>query len=277
MPTDLDRLRVMLVDDHTLFRSGLSELLERRGIEVCAAVGDGEEGCRLAAELEPDVVLLDLRMPELDGLSVLERLAALGLDCAVVMLTTSSDERDLVTSLRSGARGYLLKDMEPDQLVDALAAVVDGETVVAPEMTSVLARVVKGERARVGPAGALLVAHPARVRDSPPSRRRAEQQGDRSRPRHHRRHRQAARALDPEEARSALPGRGGGDRGRGAGLPALMLPRAGSPCGSAWTLGARGVPRAARRVAEPSSVIPAKAGIHDFRRSDFRPAPCAMA
>ena len=144
MPTDLDRIRVMIVDDHTLFRSGLSELLERRGIEVCAAVGDGEEGCRRAAELEPDVVLLDLRMPGLDGLSVLERLAALGLGCAVVMLTTSSDERDLVTSLRSGARGYLLKDMEPDQLVDALAAVADGETVVAPEMTSVLAKVVKG-------------------------------------------------------------------------------------------------------------------------------------
>ena len=144
MPTDLDRLRVMIVDDHTLFRSGLSELLERRGIEVCAAVGDGEEGCRVAAELEPDVVLLDLRMPGLDGLSVLERLAALGLQCAVVMLTTSSDERDLVTSLRSGARGYLLKDMEPDRLVEALAAVVDGETVVAPEMTSVLAKVVKG-------------------------------------------------------------------------------------------------------------------------------------
>ena len=144
MPTDRNSLRVLIVDDHTLFRSGLGELLERRGIEVCAAVGDGEEGCRLAAELEPDVVLLDLRMPELDGLSVLERLSALGLDCAVVMLTTSSDERDLVTSLRSGARGYLLKDMEPDQLVDALAAVVEGETVVAPEMTSVLAKVVKG-------------------------------------------------------------------------------------------------------------------------------------
>ena len=144
MPTDLDRLRVMIVDDHTLFRSGLSELLERRGIEVCAAVGDGEEGCRVAAELDPDVILLDLRMPGLDGLSVLERLAALDLQCAVVMLTTSSDERDLVTSLRSGARGYLLKDMEPDQLVDALAAVVEGETVVAPEMTSVLAKVVKG-------------------------------------------------------------------------------------------------------------------------------------
>ena len=150
MPTEPDRLRVMVVDDHTLFRSGLSELLERRGIEVCAAVGDGEEGCRLAAELDPDVILLDLRMPELDGLSVLERIAALGLRSAVVMLTTSSDERDLVTSLRSGARGYLLKDMEPDRLVDALAAVVGGETVVAPEMTSVLAKVVKGDALESG-------------------------------------------------------------------------------------------------------------------------------
>ena len=144
MPIDRDRLRVMIVDDHTLFRSGLRELLERRGINVCAAVGDGEEGCRLAAEIAPDVILLDLRMPGLDGLSVLERIAALDLGCAVVMLTTSSDERDLVTSLRSGARGYLLKDMEPEQLVDALVAVTEGETVVAPEMTSVLANVVKG-------------------------------------------------------------------------------------------------------------------------------------
>ena len=140
----------MVIDDHTLFRSGLSELLERRGIEVCAAVGDGEEGCRLAAELDPDVVLLDLRMPELDGLSVLDRLAALDPARAVVMLTTSSDERDLVESLRSGARGYLLKDMEPERLVDALAAVVGGETVVAPEMTSVLAKVVKGGKVESG-------------------------------------------------------------------------------------------------------------------------------
>ena len=151
--TGRGRLQVMVIDDHTLFRSGLSELLERRGIEVCAAVGDGEEGCRLVAERGPDVVLLDLRMPELDGLSVLERLMARDPGCAVVMLTTSSDERDLVTSLRAGARGYLLKDMEPDRLVDALAAVVDGETVVAPEMTSVLAKIVKGEAVESGQRG----------------------------------------------------------------------------------------------------------------------------
>ena len=69
-----DKLRVLLIDDHTLFRSGLRELLQRRGIEVVAAVGDGGEGCRLAAELEPNVVLLDLRMPEIDGLAVLKKL-----------------------------------------------------------------------------------------------------------------------------------------------------------------------------------------------------------
>ena len=143
----------MIIDDHTLFRSGLSELLERRGIEVCAAVGDGEEGCRLAAALGPEVVLLDLRMPDLDGLSVLERIVELGLDSAVVMLTTSSNDNDLVAALRSGARGYLLKDMEPEQLVHALGAVVEGETVVAPEMTSALARVVQGAKARSGQPG----------------------------------------------------------------------------------------------------------------------------
>ena len=153
VPAERDRLRVMVIDDHTLFRSGLSELLERRGIEVCAALGDSEEGCRLAAELEPDVVLLDLRMPGSDGLSVLERLTALDPAPAVVMLTTSDDERDLVTSLRAGARGYLLKDMEPERLVDSLAAVVDGETVIAPEMTSVLAKVVKGDTPGLGQRG----------------------------------------------------------------------------------------------------------------------------
>ncbi len=138
-------LRVLLIDDHTLFRSGLQELLERRGIKVVAAVGDGEEGCRLAAELEPNVVLLDLRMPEMDGLVVLQKLSDLKLGIPIVMLTTSSDERDLVASLRRGAQGYLVKDMEPDQLIESLHEIVSGETVVAPHMTGVLAKVIQGE------------------------------------------------------------------------------------------------------------------------------------
>ena len=138
-------LRVLLIDDHTLFRSGLLELLKRRGIEVAAAVGDGLEGCRLAAELNPDVVLLDVRMPEMNGLQVLDELSEAGPGIPVVMLTTSTEERDLVKSLRGGAKGYLLKDMEPDELIDSLHKIVAGKTVVAPDMTGVLAKVVQGE------------------------------------------------------------------------------------------------------------------------------------
>ncbi len=143
------KLQVLLIDDHTLFRSGLRELLERRGIDVVAAVGDGAEGCRLVAELAPNVVLLDLRMPELDGLAVLRKLNEQKLGIPIVMLTTSSDERDLVASLRSGAQGYLVKDMEPDQLIESLHEIVSGKTVVAPHMTGVLAKVVQGEEPSV--------------------------------------------------------------------------------------------------------------------------------
>ena len=133
-------MRILIIDDHALFRGGLRELLQRRGIEVVAAVGAGDEGCRLAAELLPDVVLLDLRMPGMDGLTAIHELRRAGFSAPVVMLTTSHEERDLVESLSSGAQGYLLKDMEPDELVSALHDVVGGRTVVAPDMAGVLAR-----------------------------------------------------------------------------------------------------------------------------------------
>ncbi|MCW9057985.1 MAG: response regulator [Gammaproteobacteria bacterium] len=138
-------LRILLVDDHTLFRVGLQGLLAHRGIEIVAAVGDGREGLRLADELKPDVVLLDMRMPELNGIEMLRELRNRGFDKPIVMLTTSTEERDLVESLRSGAQGYLLKDMEPDELVLALRDIVKGKTVVAPDLAPVLARVVQGE------------------------------------------------------------------------------------------------------------------------------------
>lgn len=138
-------MRVLLIDDHTLFRSGLQELLERRDIEVLDAVGSGAAGCEQAAALHPDVVLLDLRMPEMDGLSVLKSLRGQLPGMPVVMLTTSRDEQDLVECLRNGAQGYLLKDMEPEELVDALRDVVAGKTVVAAELAGVLARMVSGD------------------------------------------------------------------------------------------------------------------------------------
>jgi len=137
-------MRVLIIDDHALFRVGLQELLTRRHITVIDAVGDGVEGIRLAQESKPDVVLLDLRMPIMDGLTVLRRLRESGLTMPVVMLTTSTEERDLVESLRNGAQGYLIKDMEPDEVISALEQIVEGSTVVAPELTGVLAKVVQG-------------------------------------------------------------------------------------------------------------------------------------
>jgi len=123
----------------------LQGLLEQRGIEVADAVASGIEGIQRAGELKPDIVLLDLRMPDMGGLEVLQKLRENDSTIPVVMLTTSDEESDLIKSLRSGAQGYLLKDMEPDQLVLALRDIVAGKTVVAPDLAPVLARVVQGD------------------------------------------------------------------------------------------------------------------------------------
>jgi two-component system nitrate/nitrite response regulator NarL len=141
-------VRVLLIDDHALFRIGLRELLERRGIDVVDAVGDCRRGIALARSTRPDVVLLDMRMPEMTGLDVLCELREGDVQMPVAMLTTSRDESDVVAALQCGARGYLLKDMEPDELVAALGAIVRGETVVAKELTGVLAKAVQGEQTR---------------------------------------------------------------------------------------------------------------------------------
>ncbi|CAA6828130.1 MAG: Nitrate/nitrite response regulator protein [uncultured Thiotrichaceae bacterium] len=138
--------RILLIDDHTLFRAGLEDLLKRRGIDVVAAVGSGEEGLPLVKELKPDIVLLDMRMPEMDGHAVLKQLKKSCPDQRVAMLTTSAAEKDLVESLRNGAQGYLLKDMEPDDLVVALRDINSGkQPVVASELSNVLARAVQGD------------------------------------------------------------------------------------------------------------------------------------
>ncbi|HIQ15274.1 MAG TPA: response regulator, partial [Leucothrix sp.] len=137
--------RILLIDDHTLFRAGLSDLLTRRKIEVVAAVGSGAEGIKIAAEASLDIVLLDMRMPQMDGISVLRKLKEVHPNLPVAMLTTSSDESDLVGALRNGAQGYLLKDMDPDDLVVALRNIISGKTVVAPDLAPVLASAVQGD------------------------------------------------------------------------------------------------------------------------------------
>ncbi len=136
----MDNLKVVVIDDHTLFREGLESLLTLRNIEVVASLGDGEKGVELVRQLQPHAVLLDVRMPGLDGISVLGRLMESDVSVPVIILTTSRSEKDLADAMKGGARGYFLKDMAPDELVTALREVIAGNKVVAPEMKEAYAR-----------------------------------------------------------------------------------------------------------------------------------------
>lgn len=140
-------MRVLLIDDHALVRKGIEELLHSRGVDVVASVGSGEEGVRRALELAPEIILLDVKMPGMNGIETLGKLRASGVTAPVVMLTMSQDDADLSAALRGGAQGYLLKDMEPEELVPALEAARRGDNVVAKEMVGTLARIVRGDTA----------------------------------------------------------------------------------------------------------------------------------
>lgn len=138
-------MRVVLIDDHALVRNGIAALLRSRGVDVVAAAGSGEEGVRCALEFAADIVLLDVRMPGMNGIETIAALRARGVRVPVLMLTMSSEDADLSAALRAGAQGYLLKDMELDELVPALEAAVRGENVVARELSGTLARIVRGD------------------------------------------------------------------------------------------------------------------------------------
>ncbi len=145
-------MRVLLIDDHALVRKGLEELLRSRGVEIVASVGDGAEGIRLAQSLAPDVILLDVKMPGLNGPQTLERLRAAGVTAPVLMLTMSRDDLDLRAALGAGADGYLLKDMEPEDLLPALNAARAGDKVIAQEMVGALTRIAQGNTPPPSPA-----------------------------------------------------------------------------------------------------------------------------
>jgi two-component system nitrate/nitrite response regulator NarL len=134
--TSAPPIRVLLVDDHTLFRKGLAELLEQRGaIKVAGIAGNGDEALQLLKTAAPDVVITDLNMPPHGGLALLRQMRAEGWRGPVLVLTVSDAEDDLASAMSTGAQGYLLKDMEPDDVVDAVQRAVRGEIVVAPAMT----------------------------------------------------------------------------------------------------------------------------------------------
>jgi len=134
-------MKIVLVDDHTLFRKGLAELLEREGaIRVAAITGNPDDVAGLLRQHNPDVLLLDLNIGGTDGITVMQQLRLDGFALPVLILTVSEAEEDLARALRNGAKGYLLKSMEPDEVVDAIDRAARGETVVAPGMTAKLVR-----------------------------------------------------------------------------------------------------------------------------------------
>lgn len=136
-----DPVRLVLVDDHAVLRSGLADLLRGRGgMQVLGDTGKVEDAVALVRDKQPDLVLLDLRLGHIDGLNVLRALRAEGIETPVVILTMCTGEEDLAGALRAGVRGYLLKDMEPDDVIESIQRAARGELVVAPSMAIKLAQ-----------------------------------------------------------------------------------------------------------------------------------------
>jgi DNA-binding NarL/FixJ family response regulator len=123
--------RILLVDDHPLTRSALSALLQQHGFDVVGEAADGGEAIDAAARLHPDLVLLDLSMPGVDGLTALPRLREAAPDCEVVVLTASGTEENLLRAIRAGAAGYLLKSEPPARIVEFLRGAANGEAALS--------------------------------------------------------------------------------------------------------------------------------------------------
>lgn len=137
-------MRILIADDHALFRDSLRSLLESHDVEIVGEASNGEEAVELSWKRKPDVVLMDLMMPKMDGLEATKRIAAELPEVKVVILTASDDDSDLFEAIKSGAKGYLLKDLESSQFFELLDGVNRGE----PALTPVLARKLLDEFAK---------------------------------------------------------------------------------------------------------------------------------
>jgi two-component system nitrate/nitrite response regulator NarL len=150
-----DKLKIVLVDDQNLCRRGLSELLANcYGFSVLGATGSIDE-LRVLLDQKPDLLIIDLRMKPMDGITLLTQLRKEGYTTPAVMLTMSDSETDLTNAIRAGVRGYLLKDMAPEDVVDAIRRVAAGELVVAPTMTVKMIDMLRGEQPEQEPRSSL--------------------------------------------------------------------------------------------------------------------------
>ena len=213
------KITVLIADDHPVVRQGLRVLLSLHAdIDVVGEASDGAEAVELAAAVAPDVVLLDLKLPGLDGLAVLAELRDRNLPAKVLVLTSVADSASVTVAMRAGATGFLYKDVDPDALVRAIRSVHDGHTVLAPEAAGTLVRA----RSRPAAAGRPRRADRAGARGARADRRGPVQQGDRAPAAHVGEDGENPRQLGAGQARRGRshPGRAA----RGAQLAGLSKP-----------------------------------------------------
>jgi len=148
----LDELRVLLVDDHDLFRSGLVNLLSEHGLHVVGEAENGDVALRLVRELAPDVVIMDLNMPGPRGVDVIRQITSIAPLTRVVVLTISADDTDVINAVMAGACGYLLKDSSVDQLIAGIRAAAAGESLISPQIAAKMLQMLRAQRSSVDAA-----------------------------------------------------------------------------------------------------------------------------
>ncbi|NWN91032.1 two-component system response regulator NarL [Marinobacter adhaerens] len=138
---------ILLIDDHPLLRQGIRQLVEMEAdMMIAGEASNAEDGIRLATENEPDLILLDLNMPDVSGIEALKRLRGLNVSSRIVMFTVSDQEDDVVAALRAGADGYLLKDMEPEDMIAQLHQAAVGKMVISDRLTTLLAEALRSNK-----------------------------------------------------------------------------------------------------------------------------------
>ncbi|CAN5144700.1 response regulator transcription factor [soil metagenome] len=148
----LDELRVLLVDDHDLFRSGLVNLLSEHGLHVVGEAENGDVALRLVRELAPDVVIMDLNMPGPSGVDVIRQITSIAPLTRVVVLTISADDSDVINAVMGGACGYLLKDSSVDQLIAGIHSAAAGESLISPQIAAKMLQILRAQRSSVDAA-----------------------------------------------------------------------------------------------------------------------------
>ena len=151
----LDELRVLLVDDHDLFRTGLKNLLVEQGLKVAGEAENGEVALRQVAELAPDVVVMDLNMPGPSGVETIQQITATAPLARVVVLTISDDDADVVNAVMAGACGYLLKDASVDQLIAGIRAAAAGESLISPQIAAKMLQLLRAQRSNTDAAATI--------------------------------------------------------------------------------------------------------------------------